>query len=99
MPPDPRENMPAKVKRAALKRAAAARSAMSRGLGMTAGYRASSDNSLDMTVMRLREAARRNCEVCSHRVEVGGVCTCTIRCTDRDCQRDPELAETDVSIP
>jgi non-canonical (house-cleaning) NTP pyrophosphatase len=90
--------MPAKVKRAALKRAAAARSAMSRGLGMTAGYRASSDNSLDMTVMRLREAARRNCEVCSHRVEVG-TCTCTIRCTDRACQRDPHLDETDVSIP
>ena len=94
MQPDPRE-----IRRRA-RIVAAAKSAMARARGLTAGTRAASDNSLDMTVMRLRESIRRRCEVCSGRVEVGGTCTCQLRCpADRVCQAQPELADDELSIP
>jgi hypothetical protein len=98
--PDPHEISDAEA------RAAAARDAMSRAVDMTDSARAESARTLSMTVLRLREAARRSCELCSGRAARLGrrdgeaaACTCAVRCTSGACQRDPELAEGDGSIP
>jgi hypothetical protein len=98
--PDPHETSDAES------RADAARDAMKRALDMTDSARAESARTLAMTVLRLREAARRSCELCSGRAtprfgrhDEAARCTCTIRCTAGVCRRDPDLAEDDVTIP
>lgn len=91
----PRHAAPSPERRSAL---AAVKAALGRGKAITAGTRAASDNALDMTVMRLRESIRKRCALCSGR-DRDGRCTCQLRCPDRDCQAQPELAEDDASIP
>jgi hypothetical protein len=86
--------------RAAKARAAAARSAMRRAVAMTTVTRAVSDDTVAATVIRLRAAAARRCDLCSGRIDIGR-CTCTLRCLSDRCTATGEISGKDdeASIP
>lgn len=73
------------IVRAAKARARAARAALARARALTAGTRAASANTYDMTVIKLREAERRRCPLCSGDIDIGP-CSCTMRCSAEACR-------------
>lgn len=74
----------------------AVRAAMARARALTAGMRASSRNTADLTLIRVREAERRRCLLCSGDIDIGW-CTCDIRCTSARCMVDPP--EEEATLP